>query len=275
MAPLPPLGEQGPYTESAKSLTSRGSGQPAAAALHAPAARLPRQDRQPLLASRWYLTPPPAPHPGATRSRGVAPMPKRVTIALTSGLLASAALTGQAAAQAGGGFNYTFIEGGLASQEYNAGRKDQDLLGTQIAGSLALAPGLFAVADYEYLNDDLSTTSASIGPGAHLPAAAGLDFYATVTLEYLEYDWDDRNSEDDTGFGVTAGVRYALMQRTEINGEIEYVDVDEVTGDELLNLYATALYELAPRIEGVGELRINDVGEEDNLGALIGARYNF
>lgn len=202
-------------------------------------------------------------------------MPKRVTIALTSGLLASAALTGQAAAQAGGGFSYTFIEGGLASQEYNAGRKDQDLLGTQLVGSLALAPGLFAVADYEYLNDDLSTTSASIGPGAHLPAAAGLDFYATVTLEYLEYDWDDRNSEDDTGLGATAGFRYALMERTEINGEIEYIDIDEVTGDELLNLYATALYEIAPRIEGVGELRINDAGEGDNLGALIGARYNF
>ncbi len=203
-------------------------------------------------------------------------MPKRMTPALiSSGLLACAALTGQAAAQAGGGFNYTFIEGGLVSQEYNAGRKDQDLLGTQLVGSLALAPGLFAAADYEYLNDDLSTTSASAGPGVHLSAATGLDLYATVTLEYLEYDWDSRNRADDTGLGATAGFRYALMERAELNGEIEYIDIDEVTGDELLNLYATALYELAPGIEGVGELRINDVGEGDNLGALIGARYNF
>ncbi|GEM_PF-4111566 len=209
-------------------------------------------------------------------------MRKQVATTLAGGLIAYGAVAAQAAAQLhlpAREFSYDYVEGGVVLTEYDRDGLDQDPVGPRIIGSTALSRHVFVRGEASYLTDDIDVTTLAVGPGVRLPAGSAIDLYGVASLVTRDTDPDGGSSESGTGYQVTAGIRHScpLLDNMAYTWEIDYLDVDtfEDFDDGVVNLTAKGVYALAPQWDAVADLQINDAGDGDELGLVIGGRYNF
>lgn len=159
--------------------------------------------------------------------------------------------------------DYDYVDGVLVNQE---GPGD-DYTGLGLRGSIPISPQFYAAGEFHSTNGgggivDIDRLDMSFGAGYHMPLNRTTDFFGQV--DFLRVDTD---LGDDDGLRLTAGVRSEVVQRVELRGSVQYVDVFD--GELVVNLGAQ--YAISEAWAGFLEL-----SEGDDLGGyMVGARFDF
>lgn len=129
--------------------------------------------------------------------------------------LAALGLGAQAASAQG--FSYNLLEGSLISGD--------DYDGFGVSGSYAFTPDIFGLASIDAieLDNGVDVSLLSVGAGYRIAINEALDVFATGSLKRIKPDGFD----DDMGFGLGVGLRGRLIERLELQGGLEYVDVND------------------------------------------------
>ena len=148
------------------------------------------------------------------------------------------------------GFDYSFFQVGYERVTLDDGSFDVDGDGIGIEGSFEISQSFFLTADYgiaefEEAGVEVDVDTLSAGIGWHTPLSDQLDFVANLSYEYIELSALGQ-SQDESGYGLGAGLRYQATDALEINGGIGYVDYGD--GDDT-TLGVRALYGITDNID--------------------------
>jgi len=126
-------------------------------------------------------------------------------------------------------FNYNFVQVSYGQVDFDDLDVDGDSLG--LSGSFALTNEfhLFAGAEFADLDFGVDATAWAAGFGYNTAITPVVDVVAQLSFQSVDVD-TPFGSADDTGFGLSVGLRYALTQMVELNAGINYVDLDD-SGD--------------------------------------------
>lgn len=123
------------------------------------------------------------------------------------------------------GFNVADVEGINGYEPY----------GFSLAGTALVSDDLFVGASFGRLSDDvldvdLDYDTTSVGIGYRLSATENTDVFAAISYEHVELTGDDgfrSESFDESGYGITVGLRSMVTNALELRGAISYVDIDD------------------------------------------------
>lgn len=185
---------------------------------------------------------------------------------LLTGSLSLLALAGANVATAAD-LKYTFVDVGLASVDVDNGG-DGDVLFAR--GSYEFSPNWFVFggiskAEFDVGPFDVDVDTLDFGAGAHFPITSQVDFVGK--LKYVDVSVDGPG--DDDGFGLSAGLRARPLAAVEVEGSIEYVDLDEAGDDTSARLGAR--YYFTSLISAGAEVQFSD----DAKTYGIYARFTF
>ena len=167
------------------------------------------------------------------------------------------------------GMSYNFIEGSYIDTEIDDGL-DVDGDGFGLSGSVELGSNYFLTASYSTQDFDfgIDLDQKSIGFGGYMPLSDSIDLVGS--LSYVDAEIDSRfGGADDDGFGLGVGLRAQVAPNVELEGGINYVDLDDSGDDTSLALggryYFTEAFAL-----GAGVSFGDDVTSWN-----LGARFEF
>ncbi len=188
-------------------------------------------------------------------------------------LLATAvlALPGFAAAD---DLSYNYLDLSYSESEIDVGDIDVDGDGLTLAGSLAVAPNWHVFADFAATDFDfgIDATTLRAGGGYNYGISDSADVIARVFAIRTELEVDGGGDSDDTGIGIGVGLRALVMPSLELEGAIDYVEV-EFAGDDSGEALFTggARYFVTPQIALGGTVSVGD----DIMTFGINGRFNF
>lgn len=187
-------------------------------------------------------------------------------------LLASALMLASTTAGAAG-FGYSYLELGYGEVD------DGDAL--FFGGAAQLQRGLGVIGSFYTMDfdDDIDGEIFTAGLQFNTPVGAKTDFVGSVQLINAEVEskiyrgrflGTEIESEDDTGLLLRAGIRHALQQNLQLEGDISYNTNDFWDNDELgikagVRFYADRQLSIAAGIASDQELD----------GLYISARYDL
>ena len=125
-------------------------------------------------------------------------------------------------------FDYTFIEAGYVSADFDTGGIDVDGDGFGINGSFAIADNYFAFAEYSSLgfDFDIDLNRLAVGGGAHFALSPTIDFVGTLSFRDYEVE-SGIVTVSDSGLGIGAGLRGRMNSSFEWEAGIDYSDVSD------------------------------------------------
>lgn len=181
--------------------------------------------------------------------------------------LASALMLATASAVASD-FKYTYGEIGYGELDDNG-----DAL--YFGGAVDIQQGFgligsFYAADFD---DDADGTIFTIGGQFHTPINNKADFVGSVQLINADVEWDcgwDECSEDDTGLLLRGGIRYAIQQNLQLEGDLSYITNDFWEDDEL-GIKAGLRFFLDRQVSIAGGI----ASDQELDGLFISGRYDF
>lgn len=182
------------------------------------------------------------------------------------GSLVALGLAGSALA-ADSGFSYSNVELGYIDTEIDDFDVNGDGFG--LRGSFALTPHVHAFASYSDVDfdHDIGARTLRVGAGVNWPLSPRLDMIGRLSYVDVEVD-AGRFSADDSGFGLEAALRGRPMERLELTGGVEYVDVGD---SDDTSLEVGARYYFTDQFAAGGDLSFND----DGTTILLGLRFDF
>lgn len=190
-------------------------------------------------------------------------MSLRSKLALVA-LLPCMGLVTPAVVQAASEPRYTYGELGYVNADYDDVNEDGD--GYVIDGSYQLTKQIHVVADYTDVDlDNGDASTLSVGAGLNLPLRPGFDVVAR--LRYIDAEVDRPGDNDETGYGIEAGVRTMINPQLEINGGVRYTDVF----DNNTSLVIGGLYDVVSNFAVGGEFEYSD----DYTALVLKARLYF
>lgn len=194
---------------------------------------------------------------------------QRRPLSLLAALTAALAMPaiGQAAP-----LSYSYVEAAYLDTEIDNGPLDLDGSGLQLRGSLPINQNFFVFAGYSDIGFDHSVdaTALHVGLGGHLPIQHNIDLVGRVAV--VKADLKGRHfgvRADDDGFLLGAHVRAAIAPRWEVEGGLEYVNLDDGGSDTSVLLEGR--YFFLDNLAGGLLLDLNDDG--NTLG--VGVRLTF
>lgn len=195
----------------------------------------------------------------------------RIGSVLVAGLFA----TGVHAAD--GGPRYTFGELAYADVQIDDDGffgSDPEGDGFLLTGSVAVADMVHLIADYadadlelDGFGLDVGYTQYSLGAGLNFAVAKTVDLVARLAYVNVEVDVDDFGSQDENGYGLSAGSRAMLTEKFEINGFLNYVDLGDDLDDTSVDL--GAVYNFTPLVAVSGGVGFGDDSRSFNLGVRL------
>jgi len=178
-------------------------------------------------------------------------MPMRLTHAAAA--LCAAASLAPALAQAAPEPRYTYAEIGYVNADYDDYNSDGDGLG--LGGSYALHRNVHLLLEYQDVDFDgpADASQLALGAGVNFPLRKGLDFVGRA--RWIDFEIDaGPHSDDDSGYGLEAGVRTMINPQLELDGSLRYVDV----GDDNTSVVIGALYEFTPVFALGGDVELSN-----------------
>jgi opacity protein-like surface antigen len=166
------------------------------------------------------------------------------------------------------GFDYTFVDGGIASADLDVGPVDVDADGLRVGMSYAFGDSMHFIAGYEEQDFDFGVDGSllELGVGFHSELSENLDFVADVA--YLDAEIASQfGSADESGYGIGGGIRTRFSDSFEFDAGLRYVDIDD--SDTQLRLGGRWYFN--PRLAVGGQLVDADNG---NTWSVL-VRYNF
>jgi hypothetical protein len=119
---------------------------------------------------------------------------------------------------------YTYIEANYLWTDSDDA--DDTLGGWELVGSLELPLNFFGQISVSQQSDDADLEQYRIGAGYHLPLGARLDAFGILSFAHTEVD-DSGNDFDDEGVAAELGGRFLVNPKLEVNGSVEWMDVEE------------------------------------------------
>lgn len=176
------------------------------------------------------------------------------------GVIAAMALGAQTAAAEG--FSYNLIEGSYAFGD--------NVDGPGVKGSWELAPSIHVFGGLQNLDADGggSLDFLNLGVGMNWALSDNLDLVGAASFERL-----DNGPFDDTGFGVSAGLRGRVAESFELDGSIKYSDIGDF-GD-FVTFAVGGRYYFTPNFAAGAEFNKIDGDGGDSDVYMVTLRYNF
>lgn len=174
---------------------------------------------------------------------------------------------------------WNFVQATYAAVEIDDA-SELDLSGFGISGSKLINENLFIAASYQNISDDmvilnnnlkLDFTTLMAGIGYRYSLSNSTDAYGILSLVNAEVSasyFGEKDSEDDTGYSLTAGVRSMVTDAFELSGSVAYVDVFD---DDDVSFAVNAFYHFNANLSAGASYSITD--DANTLGASV--RYSF
>lgn len=187
-------------------------------------------------------------------------------------------------------FSYNFFQAGYASFDVDAEGETLSGDGFQFHGSFETGRNLFLFADYERIGADESfsdpligsfamdatLSTLSLGVGGAWPISPNVDFVGRAAFLKADAEveirsdlfGDFRESDDDNGYGLQAGLRGRATDTVELFGDVSYVKVFEES---------ETAYQLGARFNMTPAFGVSlayDRGDDVD-GFTLAGRYNF
>lgn len=156
------------------------------------------------------------------------------------------------------GFSYNAIEGSFLSGD--------DYSGFGVAAAFEFTSeffGLGSIDTFDFDNSNVDGSLLSLGAGYSLAINDQLDIVATGALKRVKVD----GFGSDTGFGLGVGARGRLLDKLEVHGGLEYVDIN----DSDTTLTIGGRWYFTPQFAAGVDLSDNDGGST----LRFAARYDF
>lgn len=166
-------------------------------------------------------------------------------------------------------FSYNFIEAGYFRSNLEGVKQDAE--GWGIRASYDVVPNVNLIGAFKYRSTDfgsgeLEITDYIVGIGSHHAVHPKADAYGSFDFRYQEFDTPGK-SENDTGYGITGGIRALPHQRLELDAAITYSYV--ATSDTELGLLARGY--ITEKISLGAGVAFSD----DATNYTLGLRVNF
>jgi hypothetical protein len=134
-------------------------------------------------------------------------------------------------------FSYNYIQGSYASSTDDSLGVDIDSNTIGLFGSLevsdfvAITAG-FASTDYDDI--DVDATQLEIGATLHTGLGQMTDGFVNLSLVQVDVDFPPPFAdEDDSGYGIVAGLRHAVNEQFELNAAFSHVDVFDDSSNQI------------------------------------------
>ncbi len=165
--------------------------------------------------------------------------------------------------------NYTFVEAGFSTLEYDVGPLNVDGDGFDLVGSLALTDILFLTASFSDTEFDfnIDATEAGVGIGGHTPLSEQTDLFGVISLVDAEI-----GSNDESGYGFDLGVRHLFNSQLEFEGGFGYQDVYDESGT---SINVGGRYHFENAVSAAVSYTNTEVDDNDISGIRISIRLNF
>jgi len=161
----------------------------------------------------------------------------------SSVLIGLLALSASASAD---GFNYNYLTLGYGNTDFDVIDADGD--GFTIGGSYGFTDRIHGFIGYDTadLEDVVDLNRWRVGVGYNTGLSDTVDMYARLSYESIDFDLPPIavplvGDTDDSGFGVSIGVRFRATDALELNGGIKHVDYSDLgddTGLEVGGVYS-------------------------------------
>ncbi|MEN9806602.1 MAG: hypothetical protein RL756_1122 [Pseudomonadota bacterium] len=134
------------------------------------------------------------------------------------------------------GPGYTYFDVGYVRTDIDDIEENVDSLG--LAGSFALTDNLYLFADYEdgsasFERIDVDVSTTLVGVGANFGLSDTVDLFAEASYVNAELEAGEFIEVDESGFGLSAGVRAMVMPQLELNAGLSYVEIEELDDTSL------------------------------------------
>lgn len=169
------------------------------------------------------------------------------------------------------GFSYSYLEGAYINTDVDHYNKDID--GLALRGSFEITDNVFLFAGFSDQSTSIFSThiglqSYQLGAGYAWPMDRNVDLYGKVGYVHAEADLPGPNLKDD-GFLLGAGLRGRVVENLELEGGVNYTDLNDTGNDTSLALAARYFFtpQFAAGIEG-------EFGDNANTYG-VNVRWNF
>jgi hypothetical protein len=125
----------------------------------------------------------------------------------------------------GSTFSWTYAEVNYLWRDSNAADKTLD--GVEFRGSFEIMLNFFLQASYARLSSGIDLDEYGVGLGYHFPIGSTFDLYGTAS--YAKEDFSGGGPDDD-GALLAAGTRWRMLEKLELNGELEWANVHTSAG---------------------------------------------
>lgn len=160
-------------------------------------------------------------------------------------------------------FSYDYVEGGFG--EVDSGES------IFLGASKSLDQNLFVLGNIYAVDFDRGVDGVYVegGLGYHVPLSPQADFFTTAQLLYANFDVP-RGNDDDLGGIARAGLRFAPVEKVELEGSVALSSNDFLI-DDGLGFSASARYHFDPRLSAA----LGFSSETELDGAFVNVRYAF
>jgi hypothetical protein len=169
------------------------------------------------------------------------------------------------------GLSYSYLEGAYVNSDYDHFDKDVD--GAALRASFEITDQVFVYGSFSdqstsIFSSDVDLTSYRIGAGYAWPIAKNVDVYGKGGYARTEADLPGPNLSDD-GYTLGVGMRGRVLEQLELEGAVNYTDLNDSGDDTSLGL--AARYFFTPRFAVGLESEFGD--NVDTYG--VNVRWNF
>jgi len=165
-------------------------------------------------------------------------------------------------------FNYTYVDAGYVASDVDIGPRKADGDGLGVRGSYALTEQFHAFGAHstQDLDLDIDTRQLEFGVGTHWNLTGNLDLIGEMSWVDADRNTPFGNADDD-GLGLGAGLRTRMGSSLELEGQVNYVNLDNSN----TSLLVSGRYYLWDSFAISGGLELDD----DDTAWTIGVRAEF
>lgn len=135
------------------------------------------------------------------------------------------------------GLSYNYVQGAYQRVEIDFPGGDVDGDGFGIGGSFEINDMWHAFASYSTSDLDFGVDFDQLAFGAGFSSGLNDNVDLVARLAYVQVDASVSGfgSADDDGFGISVGLRGMVAERVELEGYVDYVDLDDSGDDTSFN----------------------------------------
>lgn len=188
-------------------------------------------------------------------------------------LIVSAVLLTFAAIANADNFSYNHATVSYSQLDIDDIDVDGDTVDLSLSAAISDSFHVFGSYGVGELDDDFGNNvdvdTLSIGIGHHWSLSDQLDLVSSVSYEYIELDLAGFGSEDDNGYGLELGLRYAATPQLELDAGISHVNFGDGADDT--GFGAGALYNFTDNFS----LGLSGSWTDDTSAYGVGGRFYF